>query len=108
MIAVEIEPCGRFLYAASTSSDRVSSFRLDPANGQPEKLDGSAATITVPGGPRGLATDATGSFLFVSRNSANLIDSYAIDPATGALSLTSTASTVGSGPRGMAAAVELN
>ena len=108
VIAVEIEPCGRFLYAASTSSDRVSSFRLDPANGQPEKLDGSAATITVPGGPRGLATDATGSFLFVSRNSANLIDSYAIDPATGALSLTSTASTVGSGPRGMAAAVELN
>lgn len=107
-IAVEVDPCGRFLYAASTSSDKVTPFRLDPETGQPEKLAGSAASVTVPGGPRGLACDATGSFLFVSRNSANLIDSYAIDPATGSLSLVSTTNTVGSGPRGMAAAVELN
>ena len=107
-IALEIEPCGRFLYTASNGADRIVAFRLDLVTGAPERLAGGNAEVLAPGGPCGLACEANGDFLFVSRNTADQIDSYAIDPGTGALTLVSATSTVGQGPRGVAAAVELD
>lgn len=107
-IALEVEPCGRFLYAACTDANQVAAFRLETSTGQPVPLEGGAATISVPGAPRGLASDAAGGFLFVSRNAANRIDSYSIHPEDGSLQLSASTTTLGDGPRGMAAGVELN
>lgn len=81
---VALEPTGRFLYASNRGHDSIARFSVDPASGEPTRLD-----TTPTGGewPRHFSVDPTGALLVVGNQRSDTVVSFAIDPATGALTL---------------------
>ena len=75
-----ISPDGRRLYAAIRSTYEMSTFEVDPANGQIEPL----GTINLHSDPCSISTDRTGRFLLSAYYGAGGIAVHAIDE-TGAI-----------------------
>lgn len=72
-----------FAYAADDFSSNVSTYGINPANGELTSL----GTVEVGSLPKTVSADPSGKFLYVATTWDAGVAGYRIDPATGALSL---------------------
>jgi 6-phosphogluconolactonase (cycloisomerase 2 family) len=79
-ISLTIDPTGRFLYTAGSTSSTVSVFSIDPLTGALTGLGRTPLTVE----PRQVLTDFSGRFLWVL-SFDNSISGFGIDARTGAL-----------------------
>jgi 6-phosphogluconolactonase (cycloisomerase 2 family) len=97
-IGIAIDPSGRFLYVANSTSDTISMFSIDQANGTFSAI-GSGIIVASPN-PYGLATDRQGKYLYAALSGLNQVAMFAIDAFSGALSPLSPATIeAGTNPR---------
>jgi 6-phosphogluconolactonase len=93
LVAVAIDPVGRFVYATDSSGSppagsvaaagSVRMYRIDSATGQLVRLSAIGAEPPTPAGPISISVDPTGHFVYVG--AADSVSGYAIDPTTGLL-----------------------
>jgi 6-phosphogluconolactonase (cycloisomerase 2 family) len=82
LLAMRIDPSGRFLYTANALSDDVSVFSIDPCSGALSKVGTNFESAF----PVSLAIDPAGEFLYVAAGGSDpSIQTFAIDPSSGAL-----------------------
>jgi DNA-binding beta-propeller fold protein YncE len=80
---IVVDPKGRFLCVANSSSDNVSVFTINPINGA---LTPSGSPVAAGASPGGISVDPTGNFLYVANKSSANVSAYVVIPSTGALS----------------------
>ena len=93
LVAVAIDPVGRFVYATDSSGSppagsiaaagSVRMYRIDSATGQLVRLSAIGAEPPTPAGPISISVDPTGHFVYVG--AADSVSAYAIDATTGLL-----------------------
>lgn len=80
--ALRVDPAGKYVYVANTSSGDISAFTINSSTGALSPIAGSP--FSVEAGVNGIAIDPTGTYLYaVSASSANLWE-FSID-SSGAL-----------------------
>jgi 6-phosphogluconolactonase (cycloisomerase 2 family) len=92
-----VDPAGRFLYAANSSSNTVSVYAIDASTGTLTAA-GPAVTTGASSAPSSITVDPTGRFAYVANGLSNTVSVFRIDPASGAL--TAMGSPVASGGNG--------
>ena len=82
LLAMSIDPSGRFLYAANALSDDLSVFSINPCSGALSKVGTNVASAF----PVSLSIDPAGKFLYVAAGGSDpSIQTFGIDPSSGAL-----------------------
>lgn len=76
-----IDPAGKYLYAANTSSNSISIFTIG-ASGALSEVSGSPVNDTY-SAPVALAVDSAGKFLYVANQASNNVAVYTITSGTG-------------------------
>jgi 6-phosphogluconolactonase len=79
---LHITPDGKFLYSSERTSNTITGFRVNQANGTLTPIE----TIPTETSPRGFAIHSAGRYLFVVGQRSNRMSSYKVDPDTGKLS----------------------
>lgn len=84
--AIQLSPCGRFVFASNRWPDRVSLLRQDDSTGELR-----LAGIWPTGGrtPRSMALSPNGRFLIIGNQDSGTVNVFAVDPDSGELSPTS-------------------
>jgi 6-phosphogluconolactonase len=81
LLAMSIDPSGRFLYTANTLSDDISVFSINPCSGALSKVGANVASAF----PVSLTLDPAGKFLYVAAGGSDpSIQTFRIDAASGA------------------------
>jgi 6-phosphogluconolactonase len=81
LVAMSIDPSGRFLYTANALSDDVSVFSINPCSGALSKVGTNVASAF----PVFLSIDPAGRFLYVAAGGSDpSIQTFGIDPLSGA------------------------
>jgi 6-phosphogluconolactonase len=81
LVAMSIDPSGRFLYTANALSDDVSVFSINPCSGALSKVGTNVASAF----PVSLSIDPAGQFLYVAAGGSDpSIQTFGIDPSSGA------------------------
>ena len=104
---VLFDPAGAFVHGPDLGSDRVWSWRLDPAAGRLAPADPPAARLGAGSGPRHLAFHPGGRFAYVVEELASAITAFAYDGATGAFSRLHSVSSLPPGAAGANTAGEI-
>ena len=82
LVAMSMDPSGRFLYTANALSDDVSVFSINPCGGALSKVGANVASAF----PVSLAIDPAGKFLYAAAGGSEpSIQTFGIDPSSGAL-----------------------
>jgi 6-phosphogluconolactonase len=79
-----IDPSGRFLYTANTTTNNVSALAIDATTGSLTPMPGSP--FAAGEAPIAIAVDPAGRFVFVANLHSSNVSVFKIDGATGALS----------------------
>ncbi len=78
---LQITPDGKFLYSSDRTSNTLSSFKVNAADGTLTLIE----TIPTEAMPRSLSIDSSGRYVFVVGMRSHQMSSYQIDSATGKL-----------------------
>ena len=95
--SINLDPAGRFAFAADLGLDKVLVYRFDPGKGNLAPHDPPAAAVAPGAGPRHFAFHPTGRFAYVINELASTVTAFAYDAERGALSQVQTVSTLPSG-----------
>jgi len=79
-----IDPSGKFLYTANTTTNNVSALAIDATTGSLTPMPGSP--FAAGDAPIALAIDPASRFVFVANLHSSNVSAFTIDSATGALS----------------------
>ena len=78
---LEIDPSGRFLYAANRGHDSIAGFAVDANDGRLTSIGQTSTERT----PRSFTIGPNGRFLYAAGESSGKLASYRIEPSTGRL-----------------------
>lgn len=78
---IHITPDGKFLYATERTSNTLTGFKVNPADGTLTLIE----TIPAEAMPRSFAIDSSSRYLYVVGMRSHHMSGYRIDPATGKL-----------------------
>ncbi len=82
LLAMSIDPSGRFLYTANALSDDVSVFSINPCSGALSKVGTNVASAF----PVSMSIDPAGKFLYVAAGGSDpSLQTFGIDSTSGAL-----------------------
>jgi len=105
--SVNLDPTGRFAFAADLGLDKVLVYRFDPGKGKLTPNDPPAASVAPGSGPRHLAMHPTGRFAYVINEMASTVTVFAYDANGGTLSELQTISTLPPGFTGASTTAEV-
>ena len=83
-VGIVVDPTNTFVYAVNQSSNQISQYRLNAANGDLSAL--SQATISTGGRPVSIAFHPEGRYLYVVNSTSDTLSGYAVQPQSGVLS----------------------
>ena len=83
--SINLDPAGRFAFAADLGLDKLLVYSFDPAKGTLTPNDPPAASVAPAAGPRHFAFHPTGRFAYVINEMAATVTAFAYDPERGAL-----------------------
>jgi DNA-binding beta-propeller fold protein YncE len=95
--AMAIDPLGKFLYSANSTTNQIAGFNIGPSGALTQMAGSPFADAN---GPVDIAVDASAKFVVTANGGSGTIASFSID-ATGALTPASTFA-IGSGPASIA------
>ena len=78
---LHITPDGKFLYSSERTSNTLTGFKINPADGSLTLIESIPTEMP----PRGFAIDSAGRYLFVAGQRSHRMSSYKIDSSTGKL-----------------------
>ena len=105
--SVNLDPAGRFAFAADLGLDKIMVYRFDPAKGKLAPNDPPAASVAPGAGPRHFAFHPTGRFAYVINEMASTVTAFAYDANAGRLSELQTVSTLPAGFTGSSTTAEV-
>jgi len=83
--SINLDPAGRFAFAADLGLDKLLIYRLDPAKGTLTPNDPPSASVAPGAGPRHFAFHPNGRFAYVINEMAATVTAFAYDAERGAL-----------------------
>ena len=99
-MGLAVDPTGRFLYAANTTSNDIVGYSIDGNTGTLTPL--ASSPFAGGSGPERLAIAPTGTLLYATNGNSNTISGYALNTNTGALTpLPGSPTPTGLLPRGL-------
>jgi 6-phosphogluconolactonase len=105
--SINLDPAGRFAFAADLGLDKVLVYRFDAAKGSLAPNEPPAASVAPGAGPRHLAFHPTGRFAYVINEMASTITAFACDADRGILKEIQTVSTLPAGFGGNSSTAEV-
>ncbi len=81
-----VDPGGRYLYAASASTNAISVYAIAPTSGA---LTLSGSPVAAGTQPTALAIDPSGQFLYAVNTQSGNVSAYTVDATTGTLTAVS-------------------
>lgn len=83
--SINLDPAGRFAFAADLGLDKVLIYRFDSAKGSLVPNEEPSAPVAPGAGPRHFAFHPSGRFAYVINEMANTVTAFAYDAGRGAL-----------------------
>lgn len=112
---IQVDPSGKFVYAANSALNVVYSFGIDSVTGGLNPLGPFASVMRTGDQPVAFVVDSahgrptpsavTSRFAYVANLAGNSLSAYTLNSQTGVLSPTGSALPVGNGPRALASTV---
>jgi 6-phosphogluconolactonase len=95
--SINLDPSGRFAFAADLGADKIFVYRFDAERGTLAANDPPAASVAPGAGPRHFAFHPNGRAAYVINEMGNTVTAFRYDPEKGALAETQTLSTLPAG-----------
>jgi 6-phosphogluconolactonase len=92
--SINLDPAGRFAFAADLGLDKVLIYRFDASQGTLTANDPPSASVAAGSGPRHFAFHPSGRFAYVINEMTSTLTAFAYDAAQGKLSEIHTLSTL--------------
>jgi 6-phosphogluconolactonase len=92
--SINLDPAGRFAFAADLGLDQVLIYKFDAASGKLAPNDPPYAEVAGGAGPRHFAFHPSGQFAYVINELANTVTAFRFDATAGTLTETQTISTL--------------
>jgi len=105
--SINLDPAGRFAFAADLGLDKVLVYRFDPGKGKLVPHEPPAVSVAPGAGPRHLAFHPTGRLAYVINELASTVTAFTYDAEGGALSQVQTVSTLPNGFAGRNSTAEV-
>ena len=105
--SINLDPAGRFAFAADLGLDKILVYGFDAAKGKLAPNDPPAASVAAGAGPRHFAFHPTGRFAYVINEMASTVTAFSYGADRGILSEVQTVSTLPGGFSGSSTTAEV-